>query len=35
MDAWVVEMTLISIPYGEAAEVCKEFDTGVPPTLGA
>jgi hypothetical protein len=24
MDAWVVEMTLISIPYGEAAEVCKE-----------
>ena len=24
MDAWVVEMTLISRPYGEAAEVCKE-----------
>jgi hypothetical protein len=24
MDAWVVEMTLISIPYGGAAEVCKE-----------
>ena len=24
MDAWIVEMTLISIPYGEAAEVCKE-----------
>jgi hypothetical protein len=24
MDAWFVEMTLISRPYGEAAEVCKE-----------
>ena len=24
MDAWIVEMTLISRPYGEAAEVCKE-----------
>jgi hypothetical protein len=24
MDAWVVEMTLISRSYGEAAEVCKE-----------
>jgi hypothetical protein len=24
MDAWVVEMILISRPYGEAAEVCKE-----------
>jgi hypothetical protein len=24
MDAWFVEMTLISGPYGEAAEVCKE-----------
>jgi hypothetical protein len=24
MDAWVVKMTLISRPYGEAAEVCKE-----------
>lgn len=24
MDAWVVEMTLISSPYGEEAEVCKE-----------
>jgi hypothetical protein len=24
MDAWIVEMTLISRSYGEAAEVCKE-----------
>ena len=24
MDAWIVEMTLISRPYEEAAEVCKE-----------
>jgi hypothetical protein len=24
MDAWIVEMTLISTPYEEAAEVCKE-----------
>jgi hypothetical protein len=24
MDAWIVEMTLISRPYGEAADVCKE-----------
>lgn len=24
MDAWIVEVTLISRPYGEAAEVCKE-----------
>jgi hypothetical protein len=24
MDAWIVEMTLISRPYGETAEVCKE-----------
>ena len=24
MDAWIVEMTLISKSYGEAVEVCKE-----------
>jgi hypothetical protein len=24
MDAWIVEMTLISGPYEEAAGVCKE-----------
>jgi hypothetical protein len=24
MDAWIVEMTFISRPYGEAVEVCKE-----------
>jgi len=24
MDAWIVEMTLISRPYGDVAEVCKE-----------
>jgi len=24
MDAWIVEMTLISKPYEEPGEVCKE-----------
>ena len=24
MDAWMVEITLVSKPYGQAGEVCKE-----------
>jgi hypothetical protein len=24
MDSWTVEITLVSMPYGQAAEVCKE-----------
>jgi hypothetical protein len=24
MDAWMVEITLVSTPYGQVGEVCKE-----------